>query len=145
MRMGRMLRFAGLALTVVIGLYFTGCASAPPGSAPAPAKAEKGYKYVCGCGDNCACGTNGDKPGTCVCGKPLVYKKVLKEDNLNYWICPCDSDALDPKDPTMCACGKKLMSFPKKGRYGCACAGCDCNTQSIGPGKCPCGVEMKAQ
>jgi hypothetical protein len=37
----------------------------------APAKG----KYVCACGPECDCGTISQKPGNCVCGKPMKEVK----------------------------------------------------------------------
>jgi len=154
----------GPAATLLVGLaLLAGCASgggqaAAPAAAPAaaakpgtvvagPAKAAPGYKYVCSCGPSCTCDTSSNKPGTCGCGKPLTYKKVLKEDSFCYWVCSCPGcacDALSKDDPFKCGCGKPLQAIAKKGRYACACgAECDCGTVSQNPGTCACGKPLK--
>lgn len=145
----------GIALTMLaaFGLMLAGCAAgtAGPGATAtegAAAKAAEGYKYVCACGTECPCGTNCDKPGNCACGKPMMYKKVLRDFGTTFGICPdpnCKLEAVSKEDPKKCACGLDLQIFPVKGRYACDCAGCDCNCTARQPGKCVCGKEMKQQ
>lgn len=137
-----------LSLTVLLtGLVFllAACATTGGGGSADSKKAPAGYKYVCGCGQDCSCGSNADKPGKCGCGKPMVLKKILSENENNIGVCPseksCDKLGADRK----CSCGKELQAFPKKGKYVCACTGCDCNMTANSPGKCPCGQEMKLQ
>ncbi len=140
-----------LALLVLSLFLISGCAqmkSAPTAQISQPAKADAGYKFICGCGPKCDCKTMADKPGNCVCGTKMIYKKILKEDADNYYFCACGEecqcDTLNPKNSNQCKCGKELMKFPKRGKYGCYCPpGCDCGTISQKPGKCVCGTEMK--
>jgi hypothetical protein len=147
-----------MTLIACLSFVFAGCASSggSGSAAPAagvaqpgqPAKAEPGYKYVCGCGSSCDCGTSADKPGACGCGKPMIYKKILHVYPNTFGVCPdpaCTLNEVDPANPNKCLCGKDLMIFPKQGRYSCACPSCDCGTTSRGPGKCACGVEMKVK
>jgi hypothetical protein len=78
----------------------------------------------------------------------MALKKVLAQDAANYYVCACTDctcDALNPKNPKQCSCGKELKAFPKKGAYTCACPGCDCDMQANNPGKCTCGNDMKPQ
>ncbi len=35
-------------------------------------------KYVCNCGPDCPCDTISQKPGNCVCGKPMVKASTAK-------------------------------------------------------------------
>ena len=156
---------SGVVTGLVMGLALIigGCASSPQGggtaAAPAaapksaaavagPAKAAPGYKYVCNCGSGCNCDTTADKPGNCTCGKPMTYKKILREDSSYYWVCSCQGcncDALSKDDPFKCSCGKPLQAISKKGRYVCGCGqGCDCGTASQNMGNCVCGKPMKA-
>jgi len=146
---------SGLALGLLIGLTLVigGCAAAPradgPAAAPAvavgPAQAAPGYKYVCGCGPACDCDATANKPGRCGCGKPLIYKKVIREDSGYYWVCQGASDELSKDDLFKCADGKPLQAMLKKGGYVCACpADCDCGAASQRNGVCSCGKPMKA-
>lgn len=139
-----------IALTILflasLGLLFTGCATFMGGGGPA--KAERGFRYFCNCGPNCKCLMNSVKPGNCTCNKPMVYKKILRETTDFYLVCSCpdcNCNALDPNNVAKCSCGKTLAGFPRLGKFTCACSGCDCDTQSNLPAKCPCGVEMKAR
>jgi len=127
-----------------VALFTAGCAT----TGGAGAKAPQGSRYVCNCGPDCMCGSNAAKPGNCACGKPMVLKKVLVEDPVNYLVCGCKDctcDKLNPKNPSQCSCGKPLKTFPKKGAYSCACPNCPCDMQSRNPGKCTCGQPMKAK
>ena len=138
-----------LTLFAALALFAVGCASTAGetgGAATESKKAPYGYRYVCNCGPDCKCGSNADKSGNCTCGKPMALKKVLALQEKSYLVCgcaDCKCDALDPKDPKKCSCGKPLMAFPRKGAYSCACPGCDCDMQANVPGKCVCGKELK--
>jgi hypothetical protein len=139
-----------IVLTLLAGmaLFIGGCATYGGGAGSAGKEAPKGSRYVCNCGPECKCGSNANLPGNCTCGKPMILKKVLMEDEATYSICgcvDCRCDALNPKNPSQCSCGKQLKSFPKKGAYTCACPDCKCFMQANVPGKCVCGTEMKAQ
>lgn len=112
---------------------------------PGPAKAAAGYKYVCSCGPTCDCDTTSNKPGTCGCGKPLTYKKIIKEDSSYFWICQGGSEQLSKDDAFKCTDGKPLQAVQKQGRYVCGCGeACDCGTISQRPGTCSCGKQLKA-
>ena len=133
-------------LLAALALFTVGCATT--GGLGGGGKAPEGYRYVCNCGHDCDCGSNAAKPGNCACGKPMVLKKVLAEKGSAYYMCGCPDctcNALNPNNPSQCSCGKPLKSFPKKGAYTCACAGCDCDMQANTAAKCPCGVDMKPQ
>lgn len=146
-----------IGLLVGLGLAIGGCATAPRGGEAAPAGAPKatieaagpaktaaGFKYVCNCGTSCDCDTMADKPGDCTCGKPMVYRKIVREDSSYYWVCLGGSDnAVSKDDPFKCTDGKPLQALLKKGRYVCACKDCDCGTVSQKPGNCVCGKLMK--
>jgi hypothetical protein len=85
--------------------------------------------YVCGCGEGCPCLYMSKNPGKCSCGKDLVKGKVTKVE----------------KDKVTVMVNGKEQVFPTKGKYACACGPkCNCDTISQSPGKCGCGVEMKA-
>lgn len=141
-----------MILIAVFGLLLGGCAAGTPGSgggsAAAPETiAEGSYKYVCACGPECLCATNCDKPGNCACGKPLMQKKILRVFPDSFGVCPDPNCALNTPSRllpnTQCECGKPYQKFPKRGAYGCACQGCDCNCTANNPGNCACGKEMK--
>jgi hypothetical protein len=77
--------------------------------------AKPGYKYICPCGPDCQCKTISDSPGKCACGKTLIQKKILKEDDKNYYFCTCgDKCDCQTAKGDKCECGKDLQAFPKK-------------------------------
>lgn len=85
--------------------------------------------YVCGCGEACDCGTISKKPGKCGCDKDLVKGTVSK---------------VTKGKATIMVDGKERV-FSTTGKYQCPCgAGCDCDTISQKPGKCPCGKDLEA-
>jgi hypothetical protein len=87
-------------------------------------------RYVCGCGEGCACFTISSNAGKCSCGKDLIKAKVVK----------VDKGTAD----FMAEGWKKPITFKTVGKYACACgAECKCDTISQNPGKCSCGKEMK--
>ena len=105
--------------------------------------------YVCGCGPDCPCNTVKAEPGTCSCGKPLVWGHVVKVEGDVALVCACAEGCtckIDANDPTKCGCGKDLrrVSLKGTGLYFCNCGGsCTCNHISATPGKCGCGMELK--
>ncbi|MBI5633198.1 MAG: hypothetical protein HZA15_06955 [Nitrospirae bacterium] len=113
--------------------------------------ADKGaYVYFCDCEEGCPCPSPYLEPGTCDCGLALAKGKVLRIDKEKdkIYLCKCDDDkcpcAFDPKDATKCGCNYKVKEYPLKGKYVCNCGpDCRCNTVSVNPGKCSCGVPMK--
>lgn len=116
-------------------------------TAQAPARHD--LIYTCGCGPTCACKTATTAPGTCSCGKPLVWGHVVKVEGTEALVCTCKEGCtckLDPKDPTKCGCGHDLkrVNLAGTGLYFCNCGGsCTCNHLSDKPGKCHCGMELK--
>lgn len=148
-----MKRFSIAASTTLalcaLALFLGGCAATGAGDAGAGAatgkKAPDGYRYICNCGPDCTCGSNAALPGNCTCGKPMVLKKVLAQNDAKYLMCGCSDavhDTLYPTDNARCAGNKPIKPYPKKGAYGCGCTGCPCDMQANNPGKCTCGNEM---
>jgi hypothetical protein len=85
--------------------------------------------YACNCGAACNCDTLSRNPGKCTCGKDLVKAKVL---------------SVGKGDARLLVSGEE-RTFKTIGKYACACGPqCTCFTISQNPGKCTCGVEMKA-
>ena len=85
--------------------------------------------YACNCGAKCACDTLSRNAGKCTCGVDLV-KSTVKSVG--------DGTAV------LIVSGEE-RTFKTIGKYACACGPqCPCNTISQNPGKCTCGVEMKA-
>jgi hypothetical protein len=82
--------------------------------------------YVCGCGDNCDCGTLAKKEGKCGCGKELVKTTVDKVE----------------KGKVFYKVDGKELTAPVKGKYACGCGECDCGSVSQKPGKCNCDKDM---
>jgi hypothetical protein len=83
--------------------------------------------YVCGCGEDCDCGSLGKKEGKCGCGKKLVKTTVTKIEKGRLYY------KLDGKE----------LSAPITGKYACGCGdGCNCGSVSQKPGKCGCGKDM---
>jgi hypothetical protein len=105
--------------------------------------------YVCGCGPDCPCNTVKAEPGTCSCGKPLVWGHVVKVEGDVALVCTCDEGCtckIDANDPTKCGCGKALrrVSLKGTGLYFCNCGGsCTCNHVAAEAGRCGCGMELK--
>ena len=83
--------------------------------------------YACNCGAKCPCNTLSRNPGKCTCGVDLV-KATVKSVG--------DGTAV------LLVSGEE-RSFKTVGKYACDLQ-CPCNTISQNPGKCTCGVEMKA-
>ncbi len=109
----------------------------------------RGVKYVCMCKPGgCGCNTVSDRPGNCPCGKPLLKKHVIREDDKSYWFCPCPAECpcakADAADPAKCGqCGMVLKETAKRGAYVCGCgSGCGCDYTSNKPGNCPCGKPL---
>lgn len=81
-------------------------------------EAAEGAKniYICGCGPQANCSMAADQPGSAPCGKPLLEKQVLKEDETSVYVCACPEGCqcgLSESDPAKCACGKELRAYPK--------------------------------
>jgi len=132
-----------LMLSIAIGL--TATASRTAGTAATGADV-----YFCDCEEGCPCPSPYLEPGSCDCGLALIKGKVTKIDREKdkIYLCKCDDDkcpcAFDPKDSTKCGCNYTVKEYPLKGKYVCNCGpNCKCNTVSINPGKCSCGVPMK--
>lgn len=88
--------------------------------------------YACDCGPECPCDTLSNKEGDCTCGKPMVKAKAV-------------ADASDGKVALEAEGWESEKEFKTHGKYVCACPPeCPCDTQSQNPGKCVCGVDMKA-
>jgi len=104
--------------------------------------------YTCGCGAGCGCKTASLTPGTCGCGKPLVWGHVVKVEGNDAFVCSCKENCtckVDEKDPKKCTCGHetKRVSMVGTGIYFCNCGGsCTCNHLSDKPGKCHCGMTL---
>lgn len=87
-------------------------------------------RYVCNCGEKCACNTISMNQGKCTCGNDMVKAKVVK----------VEKDKADFKAEGW----QKERSFKTIGKYVCNCSPeCKCGTISQNPGKCTCGTEMK--
>ena len=85
--------------------------------------------YACNCGPECPCDTLSKNAGKCTCNVDLV-KATVKSVG--------DGTAV------LLVNGQE-RTFKTVGKYACACGPqCPCNTISQNPGKCTCGVEMKA-
>ncbi len=87
-------------------------------------------RYVCNCGEKCACKTISMSQGKCACGNDMVKAKVAKVEKgkANFKAVGWD----------------KERSFKTVAKYVCSCApDCKCGTISQNPGKCACGAEMK--
>ena len=87
-------------------------------------------RYVCNCGEKCACNTISMNQGQCTCGSDMVKAKVanIEKGTANFkaekW--------------------QKERTFKTIGKYTCDCSpDCKCGTISQNPGKCTCGAEMK--
>jgi hypothetical protein len=87
-------------------------------------------RYVCNCGEKCACLTLSSSEGKCTCGSDMVKAKVMK---------------LEKGNAVFKAAGWNYeKAFKTTGKYACSCApGCKCGTISQNPGKCTCGSELK--
>jgi hypothetical protein len=118
-------------------------------AAPGEETARHDVVYTCGCGPECKCSTVKAEPGTCGCGKPLVWGHVVKVEGDVALVCTCAEGCtctIDKADPTKCGCGKELrrVSLKGSGLYFCNCGGsCTCNHISATPGKCGCGMDLK--
>lgn len=80
------------------------------------------HVYLCGCGPAGGCERVASEPATAPCGKPLVEKKVLKEDAEFLYVCACPAGCdcgLSETDPTKCSCGQDLRAYPQVGKPGC--------------------------
>jgi hypothetical protein len=87
--------------------------------------------FACNCGEACPCNTLSRNPGKCTCGVEMVKAKVVK--------------AGDGTAALLAPGWEKARTFKTVGKYACACGPqCNCDTISQNPGKCTCGVEMKA-
>ena len=85
--------------------------------------------YACNCGSQCPCNTLSRNAGKCTCGVDLVKATVKSVGN---------------GTAVLLVSGEE-RTFKTVGKYACACGlQCPCNTISQNPGKCACGVEMKA-
>ena len=87
-------------------------------------------RYVCNCGEKCACNTISMNQGKCTCGNDMVKAKVVKVEK--------------GKASLKAEGWEKERSFKTIGKYACNCSPvCKCGTISQNPGKCTCGVEMR--
>ena len=87
-------------------------------------------RYVCNCGEKCACNTISSNQGKCTCGNDMVKAKVVK----------VGKGTADFKAEGWA----KARTFKTVGKYMCNCSpDCKCGTISQNPGKCTCGSEMK--
>jgi len=78
--------------------------------------------YLCGCGPQGGCERVAAEPAVAPCGKPLIEKKVLKEDADHLYVCACPAGCdcgLSESDPTKCTCGQDLRAYPQVGKPGC--------------------------
>ena len=82
--------------------------------------------YACKCGPTCPCQMMSRQEGKCTCGQPMVKAKVKSVGD----------------GTAVLVIGDKEQTFKTIGKYACACPGCKCDTISLTPGKCPCGVDM---
>lgn len=83
--------------------------------------------FACNCGKDCPCQTLSRKEGTCACGNPLVKAKVKSVG----------------EGTAVLVLGDREQTFKTVGKYMCACGPeCKCDTISLMPGKCSCGVDM---
>lgn len=153
-------RRAQLAVMFAI-MVIVACGAAPPPEEVSSVEAETSAEpaaehagvrhdvvYVCDCGPECTCNTVATSPGSCTCGKELVWAHVVKVDGDEALLCTCDegcSCAIDPADESKCGCGAPIrrMSLKGTGLYFCNCGGsCTCNHISAEPGNCGCGMEL---
>jgi len=87
-------------------------------------------RYVCNCGEKCACNTISMNLGKCTCGTDMVKAKVVKVEK--------------GKADFKAEGWQKERSYKTIGKYVCNCSpDCKCGTISQNPGKCTCGSEMK--
>jgi hypothetical protein len=87
-------------------------------------------RYVCNCGEKCACNTVSVNQGKCTCGNDMVKAKVVKVDK--------------GKADVKAEGWKKERSFKTTAKYTCNCSpDCKCGTISQNPGKCTCGSDLK--
>lgn len=87
-------------------------------------------RYVCNCGEKCACNTMSMSQGKCSCGNDMVKAKAVKVEK--------------GKASLKAEGWQKDRSFKTIGKYACNCSpDCKCGTISQNPGKCTCGSEMK--
>jgi len=87
-------------------------------------------RYVCNCGEKCACKTISMNQGKCTCGNDMVKAKVVKVEK--------------GKASFKAEGWKQERSFKTIGKYACnGSPDCKCGTIGQNPGKCTCGVEMK--
>jgi len=87
-------------------------------------------RYVCNCGEKCACNMISMSQGKCTCGSDMVKAKVVKVET--------------GKASFKAEGWQKERSFKTIGKYACNCSpDCKCGTISQNPGKCTCGSEMK--
>ena len=87
-------------------------------------------RYVCNCGEKCACNMISMNQGKCTCGNDMVKAKVVKVEQ--------------GKASFKAEGWQKERSFKTIGKYACNCSpDCKCGTISQNPGKCTCGSEMK--
>jgi hypothetical protein len=87
-------------------------------------------RYVCNCGEKCACNTIPMNPGKCTCGNDMVKAKVVEVEK--------------GKADFKAEGWQKESSFETIGKYACNCAPeCKCGTISQNPGKGTCATEMK--
>jgi hypothetical protein len=72
--------------------------------------------YVCNCGPGCTCGHRSSHPSLCPCGDDSVLRRVLAEDELNFFVSQTGVD--DPSNemgtvPFHCSKGRPLQGFAK--------------------------------
>ncbi len=87
-------------------------------------------RYVCNCGEKCACNTISMNQGKCTCGNDMVKAKVVKVEK--------------GKANFKAEGWQKERTFKTIAKYACNCSpDCKCGTISQNPGKCTCGSDLK--
>ena len=84
--------------------------------------AAKEYKYICPCAMASGCNLAAEAPAKCPCGKDLLKKRVIAEDDQNYYVCTCDDQCdcgLSDNDAMLCSCEKRLHAIVKGDRVAC--------------------------
>ncbi len=98
-------------------------------------KSKQGLKagderYVCNCGEKCACNTISMSQGKCTCGSDMVKAKIAKVEK--------------GKADFKAEGWQQNRTFKTVAKYVCNCSpDCKCGTISQNPGKCTCGSELK--
>lgn len=74
------------------------------------------WLYVCDCGASCPCAYRSELPSNCSCGHPAVLRRVLAEDELNFYV--AETGHADARNelgdaPFKGADGRSLQPFRK--------------------------------